>query len=169
MLQIVANLRNIIVSERPISGLLVMPSCVVILLEAVNSIVYFKPFENEMVKEWLKQIPSIDHIIKFVNEIGFLFLCMIGFLALILILLFLKLMSKKIDVIKNSVSKILSKLMWGSIIRFILQGYLQIAVSSLHSIQYFEELKLVSQIFAIVMIAITILAPLTSSIFMSKF
>ena len=49
MLQIVANLRNLTVSDRPINGTLILPSCLGVLFEAINSIVNFKPFENELV------------------------------------------------------------------------------------------------------------------------
>lgn len=56
MLQIVANIRNITVSKRPINGLLVIPSCLIVLLEAINNTVYFKPLENELIKDQLRHL-----------------------------------------------------------------------------------------------------------------
>lgn len=46
MLQIFANLRNLIVSDRKLHGSFVSPPCITMLAEALNSIVYFKPLEN---------------------------------------------------------------------------------------------------------------------------
>ena len=67
MLQIVANVRNMANSDRPIKGMLVLPSCLIVLLNTINSIVYFKPFENELVKKQLYRIKNFDKIMKFIN------------------------------------------------------------------------------------------------------
>ena len=52
MLQIVTNIRNIIMSDRLIHGMISAPASVTVLAEVLNSIVYFKPFENDLIKEY---------------------------------------------------------------------------------------------------------------------
>lgn len=132
MLQIIANIRNLIVSNREIHGRFVVPPCIVMLAEALNSIVYFKPLENEIIKQELIQISGYDSVGNYINDMGVLFLGIIVSLILILILSAIKVLSKKYEVVQKIVIAILNALMWSSVIRFILQGYFQMALSSVY-------------------------------------
>ena len=133
MLQIVTNIRNLIASDRNIHGAFVVPSSLILLSEVLNTIVYFKPFEHDLVKKALNKVYSLKEILDFVNDIGVL---LIGTIAAILLIIFrvilnyiVKEHSKKI---KEFIANLLKKLMWGTIIRLLLQGYFQIALSSVY-------------------------------------
>ena len=56
MLQIIANIQNMTITDRPINGLQVLPSCLNVLLFTVDSTVNFKPFENKIVKDQIKKM-----------------------------------------------------------------------------------------------------------------
>ena len=58
--------------SRPIRGMLVLPSCIVVLIEAINSIVNFRPFQNQIVKDFvqhsLSHVQFLPDLIAFINE-----------------------------------------------------------------------------------------------------
>lgn len=131
MLQIVASIRNIIVSDRNINGNLMIPPCIVLLLEAVNFAVNFKPLENQIVKDKIKEYKQYDIIntaTNFIQECGLIFPVMIAFLLVIGFLFAAKILLSKFEKAKLAIEGALNKLMWGTIIRCLLQGYLQMAV-----------------------------------------
>ena len=68
---------------------------------------------------------------ELVNEIGLLFIGLVRFVALILLLIICRVLSKHSEKIKQIIGIILQKLMWGSVIRCLLQGYLVMALTSL--------------------------------------
>lgn len=81
----------------------------------------------------------------------------------------IKVLAKKIKILGTIVDKILKKLMWGTIIRCILQGYLQMTLSSLFQSKSFPEMTLKEQLIACLMLIISLGAPPFSTYFMRSF
>lgn len=67
MLQIVANIRNLIASDRPIHGNFVVPSCITIFIDSLNTIVYFKPFEHDLIKNLFQSFDQYKKDVEFVR------------------------------------------------------------------------------------------------------
>lgn len=93
---------------------------------------------------------------------------MISFVVIIGLLVIVKILTKKIKVIKSVVEKVLKKLMWSTVIRALLQGYLMIALSSVYAVAHFSELTPMNKITSSMMIFITVAAPVFSAVFIQK-
>lgn len=105
---------------------------------------------------------------ELVNEIGLLFIGLVGFSVLILLLILCSVLAKHSEKIKQIISGILQKLMWGSVIRCLLQGYLVIALTSLQSTTIFTDLDIFAQMTSLLMIFVTLSAPVLAIYFFIK-
>jgi len=98
MLQLIANILNLCVPSeipRDIIGRLNLPACVLMILINVNFTVNFKPFENEIVIEYVQKYKGLVSISDFVKEQGLVFLAMMAAIIIIPLLLILKKLSEK--------------------------------------------------------------------------
>lgn len=55
-------------------------------LDVIDSLVYIKPFENEIIKDYLQKIPGFRETLDLINEIGVVFIGLISFLVIIILL-----------------------------------------------------------------------------------
>ena len=86
MMQVVVSVQYLMPSKI-IDGRFIGPSNVCQFLKILDSIVYFKPFENQIIKELIqKHQGSFSKMAQFINEFGAIFVAIIFMFALILII-----------------------------------------------------------------------------------
>ena len=105
-----------------------MPPCLILFAETLNTIVYFKPLEHELIARQLRNFYQMQAAVEFVKSIGIMFLGIVAIALLILLLLIIKLFSAQIEKLQKIVTEILKSLMWGAVLRLLLQGYYMMAL-----------------------------------------
>lgn len=112
------------------------------LLEAINYIVDFKPFEHKVAQEALANYEFTDSAAGFLNDQGFLFVLMNSGIILIAFMLLLRHFAmKKSKKVGELITKLLKPHMWGSIISCLLEGFLVMSVNGFHQANKFSELS----------------------------
>lgn len=66
-----------------------------------------------------------------IDNVGFIPLAMMLFLTLIVIIVFMSFLAKRLKCVENFGESIKNQLMWSSILRSLLQGYLLLQVTSM--------------------------------------